>query len=65
MKRIPGKVIMVAIILSCGFVMQAEQSSEIKSKQANAEAVSRNVSFDQDPAGDTEGLTLKTHRDSW
>lgn len=33
MKAFPAKLIMVAIILSCGFVMQAEQSEKTRQKQ--------------------------------
>jgi len=63
MKRFPGKVIMAAIILSCGFVMQAERSSEMKSRQANAEAL-RNT-FQQDPARDSKTASLQSDRRSW
>ncbi|HBA87014.1 MAG TPA: hypothetical protein DCZ75_03205 [Geobacter sp.] len=46
MKRFPGKIVMAAIILSCGFVMQAEQSAEnAKSRQPPAPVASREVAF--------------------
>lgn len=39
MKRFPGKIVMAAIILSCGFVMQAEQSEKSHLKQGNCQIV--------------------------
>ncbi|WP_136524220.1 hypothetical protein [Geomonas ferrireducens] len=36
MKAFPAKLIMAAIILSCGFVMQAEQSEKAHQKQDGA-----------------------------
>ena len=45
MKRFPGKVIMAMIILSCGFVMQAEQSERESLKQASKEAHSRDMAL--------------------
>lgn len=37
MKAFPAKLIMAAIILSCGFVMQAEQSEKVRQKQDSAD----------------------------
>lgn len=45
MKRFPGKIVMAAIILSCGFVMQVEQSERVKSHQPDQERFSRDVAF--------------------
>lgn len=36
MKAFPAKLIMAVIILSCGFVMQAEQSEKARQKQDGA-----------------------------
>jgi len=65
MKRVRGKIIMAAIILSCGFVMQAEQSSE-KLNRISAEARSRNAAFDiSAPAGGVKSLDLHSERNAW
>lgn len=36
MKAFPAKLVMAAIILSCGFVMQVEQSEKARQKQDGA-----------------------------
>ena len=65
MKRARGKIIMAAIILSCGFVMQAEQSSE-KLNRISAEARSRNASLDASvPAGGIKSLDRRAERNAW
>lgn len=46
MKRFPGKVVMAVIILSCGFVMQAEQSERSRLKQGNTEIVTPGATAD-------------------
>ncbi|QWV93382.1 hypothetical protein KP004_19800 [Geomonas oryzisoli] len=35
MKSFPCKIVMAAIILSCGFVMQIEQSEKVQQRQRN------------------------------
>ena len=50
MKRFPGKIVMAAIILSCGFVMQVEQSEQTRSHQAGPETISRDVAFNAQPS---------------
>ena len=64
MKRFPGKIIMAAIILSCGFVMQAEQSAQgNKSKQFYNGAATRDVAFNSHaPAKDAKGVGARA---SW
>ena len=45
MKRFPGKIVMAAIILSCGFVMQVEQPERAKSHQPEHGWFSRDMAF--------------------
>ena len=45
MKRFPGKIVMAAIILSCGFVMQVEQSERARPHRAEQETLNREVAF--------------------
>lgn len=66
MKRYPGKIVMAAIILSCGFVMQVEQASEKKMKLHDAADRSAEVAFnDSNPAPNTRVATLHADRSSW
>lgn len=61
MKRFPGKLVMAVIILSCGFVMQAEQSAEKpKSKQSPTPTVSREIALNAPDAG-RDGKTFVSH----
>lgn len=66
MKRFPGKVIMAAIILSCGFVMQVEQSERTHSKQAEPAERSQDLAYNApDSASGTRYLPLQNERSSW
>ncbi len=66
MNRFHGKIVMAAIILSCGFVMQAEQSERAKSNQAGPEMISRDVAFNTpQTARQTKPLETQSERGSW
>jgi len=65
MKRFPGKIVMAAIILSCGFVMQVEQSERTRPHQPEQERFSRDVAFNaQHTAKEARILERQSERDS-
>jgi hypothetical protein len=63
MKRFPGKVVMAAIILSCGFVMQAEQSERSHQRQEAREMV--NPEPTASLAAAQRKVELQSQRASW
>lgn len=65
MKRFHGKIVMAAIILSCGLVMQVEQSERSASRQADQEAIAREVALNTyHPAREARGLEMRGERGS-
>jgi len=63
MKRFPGKIVMAAIILSCGFVMQVDQSERAGSHKAGPETISRDVAFNTQHTAREVGT--QSERSSW
>lgn len=66
MKRFPGKLVMAVIILSCGFVMQAEQSERANLRQADRQLDSRDAAINApDVAKAVKVSDLRGDRSSW
>lgn len=63
MKRFPGKIVMAAIILSCGFVMQVDQPERVRSHNSGPETISRDVAFNTQHTAREVGT--KNERSSW
>lgn len=67
MKRFRGKIIMAAIILSCGFVMQFEQASEAGKSDPSGPRLQRHdvAHIEPQSAGDGNVSSLSGSRSPW
>ncbi|MBU5611865.1 hypothetical protein [Geomonas azotofigens] len=52
MKSFPSKIVMAAIILSCGFVMQIEQSEKVQHRERNQHITNPEVAANLAPVQD-------------
>lgn len=67
MKSLRGKIVLAVIILSCGFVMQAEQASEAK-RPNNIDSTFQRSDLAYNPpdsALGTRPISLPSERNSW
>lgn len=62
MKNYRGKLVMAAIILSCGLVMQVEQSERVQLKQDTNEI---RTSAEDSPAGTNSSTVARNVDSSW
>lgn len=66
MKSVRGKIIMAAIILSCGFVMQAEKASEQQRMQHDEGPRGNELAYNaSEPDTTRNDSTLAAGRSSW
>lgn len=67
MKSLRGKIVLAVIILSCGFVMQAEQASEAK-KAPYTDSTLQSGDLAYNPPDSDQGtrlVSLPNERNSW